>query len=111
MSALGVEEQRVNIIGQLDEADILLGDGYRVEAEIVVWESEESTHVPVSALYRCQQTWCAFTVEDGRAQPQSVEIGQRNPFDAVVLTGLVPGDLVILHPNERIEAGSRISPR
>lgn len=111
VSALGVEEQRVNIIGQFAEKDIPLGDGYRVEAEIVIWESEESVQVPVSALFRCQQAWCVFSIEGDRAQLQQVDIGQRNPFNAVVLSGLAPGESVILHPNERIEAGSRVSQR
>lgn len=110
-SALGVEEQRVNIIGQLADSNIPLGDGYRVEAEIVIWETDDAMQVPVSALFRCDGGWCVFTVEQSRAQQQQIEVSQRNPFDAIVLTGLEPGESVVLHPNERIETGSRISER
>lgn len=111
VSALGVEEQRVNIIGQFTRPNVPLGDGYRVEADIVIWQTEDSLQVPVSSLFRCDLDWCVFTVEEGRAQPQTVEVGPRNPFDAVVTTGVNAGDSVILYPNEKIEAGSRVTLR
>lgn len=115
VSALGVEEQRVNVIGQFSElsapSNTSLGDRYRVEADIVIWQTEDSLQVPVSALFRCDFNWCVFTADDNRARQQRVEIGQRNAFNTVVKTGLTPGDTVILYPNEKIEAGSKIKPR
>lgn len=111
VSALGVEEQRVNVIGTFNSANVPLGDGYRVEADIVIWQTDDSLQVPVSALFRCDLNWCVFTVKEDRAQLQTIEVGQRNPFDAVVTTGLEAGETVILYPNEKIEAGSRVTPR
>ncbi|MEO1299989.1 MAG: HlyD family efflux transporter periplasmic adaptor subunit, partial [Cyanobacteria bacterium J06636_16] len=82
VSALGVEEQRVNVIGTLADpaaADLAtettsspLGDGYRIEARIVIWADENALQVPVSALYRCDQDWCVFVIEDDRAQPRPI---------------------------------------
>lgn len=111
VSALGVEEQRVNIIAQFTEPNVPLGDGYRVEADIVTWQTADSLQVPTSALFRCEQAWCVFIVQDNRAQHRQIEVGPRNPFAAIVRTGLAPGESVILHPNEKIEAGSQIKPR
>ncbi|ASC71845.1 Multidrug efflux pump subunit [Halomicronema hongdechloris C2206] len=112
VSALGVEEQRVNVIGQFDRpAAVSLGDGYRIEAGIVVWAAEEVLQVPVSALYRCGQHWCVFVVDNGRTDPRQISIGQRTPTAAVVTAGLQPGDRVILHPSDQIEAGQPVQPR
>lgn len=114
VSALGVEEQRVNIIATLDGTDVPMGDGYRVEAQIVVWQNDEVLQVPVSALLRCDSEqsdgpgWCVFVVEDGQAQQREVAIGQRNPSQAQVLDGLSEDDTVILHPTEQIESGRRV---
>lgn len=111
VSALGVEEQRVNIIGKFTDLEVPLGDGYRIEADIVTWQTKESLQVPVSALFRCELAWCVFIVNNNRAQPKEIEIGPRNPFSAVVTAGLTSGDIVILHPNEKIEENSQIKPR
>ncbi|MEO1209612.1 MAG: HlyD family efflux transporter periplasmic adaptor subunit [Cyanobacteria bacterium J06638_20] len=114
VSALGVEEQRVNIIAALEGEDMPLGDGYRVEAQIVVWQEEDVLQVPVSALLRCESEqsdgpgWCVFVVEGGQAQQREVVIGQRNPNQAQVLDGLNENDTVILHPTEQIESGKRV---
>lgn len=110
VSALGVEEQRVNVIGSfLSPAP--LGDGYRIEAEIVIQEALDVLKVPVSAIFRCEQSWCVFTKEAERAQRRTVSLGQRNAFEAEVLDGLELGDRVILHPTEQIESDQRIVER
>ncbi|MEL6491292.1 MAG: HlyD family efflux transporter periplasmic adaptor subunit [Cyanobacteria bacterium J06621_3] len=115
ISALGVEEQRVNVIAQFSDLgvppNLSLGDGYRVEADIIIWQTEDSLQVPVSALFRCDVDWCVFTTEGNRARQQRVEIGRKNAFNTVINTGLMPGENVILYPNEKIEAGSKIKPR
>lgn len=110
VSALGVEEQRVNVIGQFLEP-VPLGDGYRVEAEIVIQEAKDVLKVPVSALFRCESDWCVFTEEANQTQRQQIRLGQRNAFEAEVLGGLAVGDRVILHPTEQIEPGKRIKDR
>lgn len=106
VSALGVEEQRVNIIGAFEPSDaVSLGDGYRIEARIVIWADDDALQVPVSALYRCDQDWCVFVVEGDRAYPRQVALGPRNTNAAVVESGLQPGEQVILHPSEQVAAG------
>lgn len=118
VSALGVEEQRVNVVGTFADADMeknlpetFLGDGYRIEARIVIWEAEETLRVPVSALYRCDTAWCVFRVENGQAEPREVVIEQRSPTAAAVDSGLSAGDIVILHPSEQIESGRKVESR
>ncbi|MCM1983743.1 efflux RND transporter periplasmic adaptor subunit [Lyngbya confervoides] len=114
VSALGVEEQRVNIIAELKAGETRLGDGYRVEAHIVIWEADNVLQVPLSALFRCETEqvddshWCAFTVEGGRAQQRTVALGQRNPNAAQVIHGLSENDRVILHPTEQLASGTRV---
>lgn len=111
VSALGVEEQRVNVIADFAEPAIPLGDGYRVEARIVVWQDSQVLKVPVSALFRCKTDWCTFVVDRGRARRRKVRIGPRSDFEAVVNDGLEAGETVILHPTEQIEDGKRVSAR
>ncbi|NJN20285.1 MAG: HlyD family efflux transporter periplasmic adaptor subunit [Leptolyngbya sp. RL_3_1] len=112
VSALGVEEQRVNVIADLIDPPAALGDGYRVEAQIVTWAGEDVVMVPMSALFRCDpQTWCTFVAEAGKAQQREIVISQRNDLAAAVESGLTPGEQVILHPSEEIGEGKRVRDR
>lgn len=114
VSALGVEEQRVNIIIDFDdppEERTPLGDGYRVEAQIVIWEESAVTKVPTSTLFRRDNRWTVFVVENGQARLQPVELGQRNSLEAEVLEGLEPGQVVIIHPSDEVQEGRRVQPR
>jgi HlyD family secretion protein len=110
ISALGVEEQRVNII--IDLVDVPqagnLGDGYRVEARIVVWEDPDALQVPIGALFRVQAQWSVYLVENDRAVSRPVDLGHRTDASAQVLGGLAPGDVVILHPSDSIQSGARV---
>jgi HlyD family secretion protein len=109
VSALGVEEQRVNVIGSFVDPPTGLGDGYRLDVQIVVWEGKDVVQVPLSALFRCGSSWCVFTARQGRASRQSVTLGQRSQFQTEVKNGLMVGQAVILHPTDRIADGVRIS--
>ncbi len=112
VSALGVEEQRVNVIADFVNPPAALGDGYRVEAKIITWAGKDVVTVPMSALFRCDpQTWCTFVAEDGKAQRREVIISQRNDLAAAVASGLIPGEQVILHPSEEIANGKRVRDR
>ncbi len=120
ISALGVEEQRVNVIGTFTEpavdstlasTGLPLGDGYRIEARIAIWADDNALQVPISALYRCDQDWCVFVVEEGRASPRRIMINQRSTTAAAVESGLQPGEQVILHPSEQIGSGRKVEPR
>lgn len=108
VSALGVEEKRTNVVAEFVDAPQALGDGYRVNAHIVVWSADQVNKVPASALFRCAEAWCAFVIEDGRANQRVVKIGHSNAQEAEVLEGLVPGETVIRHPSNQIENGLRV---
>ncbi|WP_334186690.1 efflux RND transporter periplasmic adaptor subunit [Noviherbaspirillum sp.] len=109
ISALGVEEQRVNVIA--DPVDELgpLGDGYRVEARVVVWSADQVTKVAGSSLFRVGDAWHVFTVEDGRAREREVRIGQRNQTEVEILSGAEPGTAVVRYPSNQIRDGARIA--
>lgn len=114
VSALGVEEQRVNVV--LDPVPPLdgwarLGHGYRIEARITVFEAEDAVRVPLSALFRDGQRWAVFAVEDDRARLRHLEIGARDRTTAMVTDGLAPGEQVVLFPAERIADGIRLVER
>lgn len=114
ISALGVEEQRVLVIADL-EGDpgrwSRLGHGYRVEAEFVLWESDGVLQVPASAVFRLGDGWAVFAVEDGRARLRRVEPGQRNGLAAEILGGLDAGAVVVVHPERSLTDGQRVEPR
>lgn len=114
ISALGVEEQRVLVISDFETGPSdwrLLGDGYRVESSFVLWESDSVLQIPGHALFRHGNSWAVFLVEDGRAKRQSVVIGHRSGLAAEVLEGLQQGQVVISHPDRKVEDGVRVSPR
>ncbi|MCF2970083.1 HlyD family efflux transporter periplasmic adaptor subunit [Synechococcus sp. Nb3U1] len=111
VSALGVEEQRVNIIANIEDPPARLGDGYRIEAEVIIWQNEEALKLPLSALFRCQEEWCVYVAEEGRAQARQVALGQRSTTAAEVLEGLEAGETVILYPSDQVQPGRRIQPR
>ncbi len=114
ISALGVEEQRVNIVVDFDdcrEAWQSLGDEYRVEVRVVIWESDDVLKVPTSSLFRHGDGWAVFAVADGEARLQEVGIGHRTGLHGEVLSGLDAGDLVIVHPPESIVDGISVKQR
>ena len=108
LSALGVEEQRVNVIGDFDGAVDGLGDGYRIEARIVVAEVDDALLVPSSALFRRQDDWYVFAAAGGRAVMRPVTVGRATAQVSEVLDGLAAGDAVVLHPSDQVADGVRI---
>ena len=111
LSALGVEEQRVNVVVDPEgapDAWARLGDGYRLEARIVVWEAE-TLKAPLAALARDADGWSAFVVSGGRARTRRVEVGRRAVGEAQVTAGLAPGDVVVLYPSARLRDGARVA--
>ena len=114
LSALGVEEQRVNVIIDMDDDRELwsnLGDGYRVEARISVWEGEDVLKVPASAVFRSDEAWAAFVVEEGTAVVRTVELGETNGLETEVLSGLEEGDAVIAYPSDSVRDGVSVKAR
>lgn len=111
VSALGVEEQRVNVLADLvspPEERRGLGDGFRVEARIVVWEAADVVQVPAGALFRRGENWAALVVEAGRARLRGVRVGRAGTHEVQILEGLQPGEEVILHPGNRVREGQRV---
>jgi HlyD family secretion protein len=114
VSSLGVEEQRVTVLIDFDdppEKRRTLGDAYRVEAKIIIWESPDVLRVPIGALFRRDDDWAVFCVRSGRAVPQTLTLGHRNNLNAEVLNGLQENDEVIMHPSDQVVDGVRIVPR
>jgi HlyD family secretion protein len=111
ISALGVEEQRVNVIGDFIDSARSFGDAYRVDVQIITWQGKNVLKVPLSALFRCGQSWCVFTVQDGRVGQRPLQVGHRSQLEAEVRQGLKEGETVILHPTEQIEEGKRVKLR
>jgi HlyD family secretion protein len=114
ISALGVEEQRVYVIGDLaatDEQRARLGDAFRFEARIVIWQGDDVLRVPTSALFRQRDEWSVFVMVDGKAAIRKVELGHRNPDAAEVISGLEEGESVITYPSDRVQEGISVTPR
>ncbi|MFO7287682.1 MAG: HlyD family efflux transporter periplasmic adaptor subunit [Gammaproteobacteria bacterium] len=114
ISALGVEEQRVNVIvdpvGPPDEW-AMLEHGYRVEAAVVTWSADEVLQVPVAALFRSGERWAVFRVIDGVARLTPIDVGRSNGRLAEVLAGLEAGETVVLYPGERVADGALVRAR
>ncbi len=113
ISALGVEEQRVNVVADITTPlaeRVALGDNFRVEARVIVWENDRVLKVPVSALFRRGSTWSAYLVRDSRATLVPVSVGRSSGTETQVIDGLKEGDEVILYPGDRVADGQRVQP-
>ena len=114
VSALGIEEQRVNVIVDLiGEAEKwrALAHGYRVEVRVVIWERADALKLPVSALFREGGRWVVFVAANGRANRRLVSLGRRNDREADVVDGLAAGETVVLHPSDKVVDGVRVVAR
>lgn len=114
ISALGVEEQRVNVIADFVDSPEMyraLGDAYRIEARIVISEADNILKVPAAALFRRGDEWAVFVADHGRAALRPVKIGRRNDFEAEVLSGVSANETVLVHPSDKIQNMTRIQER
>jgi HlyD family secretion protein len=112
VSALGVEEQRVLVIIDLDSPRELwssLGDGYRVEVEIAVWESEDVLTVPASSVFRHEGEWAVYAAREGVARLTPVKVGHRNDLRVEILEGLQAGSKIVAHPSDQVVDGVEIT--
>jgi HlyD family secretion protein len=110
ISALGIEEQRVDVVIALDDQPPALGDGYRVEVSIQLWHGDDVLTVPAGALFRDRGRWAVYAIAGGRAHLTPIDVGRRGRT-AVEVTGLAPGTPVIIHPSDRVRDGARVAPR
>lgn len=114
ISALGVEEQRVNVLVDFDEpyeAWKSIGDGYRVELRIVTLHKEDVIKVPTSSLFRHESKWAVYKVDSDRAVRQVVEVGARNGLEAEIISGLQPGERIVVYPSEAMADGVKVRAR
>ncbi len=114
ISALGVEEQRVNVILDLDDAPqdrTSLGDNFRVEAHIVVWEEPTVLKISNSALFRHEGEWSVFRLNDDHARLQPIELGHQNSLESEVVSGLEEADRIVLHPSDQVTDGVEVFER
>jgi HlyD family secretion protein len=113
VSALGVEEQRVNVLIDFVDpsAAAPLGDGYRVEVRVVIWSEPDVVKVPVGGLFRRGDAWAAFVIDGDTVRMQPVQLGQRNDVEGQVVGGLMPGQTVVLHPPDTLADGARVRVR
>jgi HlyD family secretion protein len=114
VSALGIEEQRVDAIFAIEtppEARAGLGHGFAVFLRIVDWESDDTLLVPIGALFRRDRDWAVFAVEDGVARERIVTVGQRGARVAEILDGLTEGDRIVTHPSDAVADGVAVVDR
>jgi len=113
ISALGVEEQRVNVVVDITtslEQRRSLGDNFRVEARVITWESNAALKVPTSGIFRQGNDWAAYVVRGGTAKLVPVKTGRSSGAEIQITEGLAEGDEVILYPGDRIKDGQRVKP-
>jgi HlyD family secretion protein len=114
VSALGIEEQRVNVIVDIVSPKddwARLAHGFKIDARIVIAERADVLKVPLTALFRDGEDWAVFVVSDGRAALRRVTLGARNGLEAEITSGLEASARVIVHPSDRVEHGVRVSLR
>jgi len=111
ISALGIEEKRVNIIVDLEDGEVKLGDNFRVQAKIVLWKGEDILQVPVSSIFRGDEGWNVFMINGSRAEIVPITIGRRGAYYAEVLDGLEEGEEVVIHPTNDLDNGMRVKVR
>lgn len=113
-SALGVDEQRVNVVVVITDPRenwAALGDGYRVEVRLVLWHGEGVTKVPQGAVFRSGNGWAVFVLENDVARLTRVQVGQRGETEVEVTSGVRPGVAVLVHPGDAVRDGVRVRAR
>ena len=114
VSALGVEEQRVNVIADFVDppgARERLGDAYRIEARIVIWEGENVLKVNAGALFRKRGGWAVYRIVNGRAKLTDVEVGRTSGIETEIIAGLDENDQLVAYPSDQVRDGVRVTPR
>jgi HlyD family secretion protein len=114
VSALGVEEQRVNVIIDFDDATEsarALGDNYRVEVHVVLWKADAVLKAPPGSLFRQGEGWALYEVVDGRAVLRPIVVGQRSDTEAQIVSGVDEGATVVVYPPDTLRDGARVEAR
>lgn len=114
LSPLGVEEQRVNVVLDFDEAPTrwsALGDGFRLDAHVVVWENADALMAPASATFRQGDGWATYVVSEGRAHLRPLQVGERALREVQLTAGAQAGERLIVHPSDAVREGTRVKER
>jgi HlyD family secretion protein len=109
--ALGVDEQRVNVIVAFDEPREqwqALGDGYHIEVRLILWSGDAVLQLPLGAVFRRGGGWACYVLDDGVARLRPIEVAHRGETSVEVTSGLEPGATVIVHPGDRVQDGVRV---
>jgi HlyD family secretion protein len=114
VSALGIEEQRVNTIIDIvspPQQWSTLGDGFRVDVEIVTFATDDVITVPSGALFRDANGWNVYAIENGRARLRAVQVARQSGLEAMLVSGLSAGDQVVLYPSDAVRDGVKVGRR
>ena len=114
ISALGIEEQRVNVIVDLQDSYerwSRLGHAYQLDVDIILYEGTDVLNVPVTALFRDGQNWVIYVVKEGIVEKRTLEVGRQNAFKAEILSGLSEGEKYVVYPNNLIKDGVKVEAR
>jgi HlyD family secretion protein len=114
VSALGIDEQRVNVVLDITSPRPewrRLGDAFRVEARIETARIPDAVIIPVGALFKQGAEWSVFVIDDNRARMRAVTIGRRGEADAAVTAGVAPGERVVVFPPPALRDGDRVAVR
>ncbi len=111
VSALGIEEQRTNVIVRFDTPMPGLGHGFRVRADIVIWDGDQVLRLPMSTVFKSADGWSVYRVEGGRAKLRPVQLGQMNGQLAEVKAGVSDGDVLVQHPSSSLFDGAKVKAR
>lgn len=114
VSALGIEEQRVNVIIDLTSPYQVwhrLGHGYQLDVRIVLWQHDAVITLPLTALFRDADNWAIFVDNNGTAQKRYVTLGHKNDLQAQVVNGVQAGESVLMYPSDRVADGVAVTAR
>lgn len=108
ISTLGIEEQRVRVVADIEtsrDAWVSLGDGFALDAHVETFSIDDALLVPAGALFRRGESWRVFKVHEGRATEIGIELIRRSGSTAAVASGLSEGDQVIVYPGDGVADG------
>jgi HlyD family secretion protein len=114
ISALGVEEQRVDVVIDIvspPAAWASLGDGFRVHTKTMVHRDPDALKTASAAVFRDGDAWAVFVVEGGRLHKRAVHVERRNGPEASLGPGLLEGTMVVAFPSNALAEGTKVVAR
>jgi len=103
------ETGTVKLRANFDNRDGALFPNQFVNARLLVEEKHEVTLVPTAAVQRNSQTTYVFLVKpDSTATVRQITIGTTEGYDSEVLSGLSPGDVIVMTGVDKLQEGSKV---